>query len=126
MDGMSHDERKAILESATKECEMRGKARDVDGRALHILAERAMRAERERDALITRLRAAEARTAWQPIETADEGPFDEPQLVCMPSGRYAVARYDGRRWWNEDGSPIATPAARMPIPAPPVSEVPRD
>lgn len=72
-----------------------------------------------------RLRAAEARSAWQPIETADEGPFDEPQLVCMPSGRYAVARYDGRRWWHEDGRPIATPSARMPLPAPPASEVPR-
>ena len=65
-------------------------------------------------ALITRLRATEARTAWQPIETC-------------PRGEWVLL------WWPPHGvitgQAHATRRPRcthwQPLPAPPASEVPR-
>ena len=44
---------------------------------------------REHDALITRLRAAEARTAWQPIETAPLWPDRSPTPLWIVGQRVA-------------------------------------
>ena len=68
-------------------------------------------------ALITRLRAAEARTAWQPIETA-------PRDCCVIGwadewARPDVAWYCAGAWWSGCGSPCPEITHWMPLPAAP-------
>ena len=71
-------------------------------------------------ALITRLRAAEARTAWQPIETAPHG---EWVLVYGTRFRAALpsvepARLDEYGWADKGGYSVR-PTHWMPLPAAP-------
>ena len=68
-------------------------------------------------ALITRLRAAEARTAWQPIETA-------PRDCCVIGwadewARPDVAWYCAGAWWSGCGSPCPEITHWQPLPAAP-------
>ena len=68
-------------------------------------------------ALITRLRAAEARTAWQPIETA-------PSDCCVIGwadewARPDVAWYCAGAWWSGCGSPCPEITHWQPLPAAP-------
>ena len=68
-------------------------------------------------ALITRLRAAEARTAWQPIETA-------PRDCCVIAwadewARPDVAWYCAGAWWSGCGSPCPEITHWQPLPAAP-------
>ena len=69
-------------------------------------------------ALITRLRAAEARTAWQPIETA---PRDGTLVLAWhPWWMRADAVRCGRSGvWTADGHPVCEPTHWMPLPAAP-------
>ena len=82
-------------------------------------------ASRDLTALITRLRAAEARTAWQPIETAPVGVevmvtwVDRQGLRHMSGGILL-----GTHWWTHGR--VVTPTHWQPLPAPPASEVSRD
>lgn len=67
--------------------------------------------------LITRLRAAEARTAWQPIETA-------PRDCCVIGwadewARPDVAWYCAGAWWSGCGSPCPEITHWQPLPAAP-------
>ena len=71
-------------------------------------------------ALITRLRAAEARTAWQPIETAPHG---EWVLVYGTRFRAALpsvepARLDEYGWADKGGYSVR-PIAWAPLPTAP-------
>ena len=69
-------------------------------------------------ALITRLRAAEARTAWQPIETA---PRDGTLVLAWhPWWMGPDAVRCGRSGvWTADGHPVCEPTHWMPLPAAP-------
>lgn len=70
-------------------------------------------------ALITRLRAAEARSAWQPMETA---PLRQPVLLWLPEwGESAIGYLNGNGEVVIDGEACAIEAAThwMPLPAPP-------
>lgn len=74
-------------------------------------------AARDLTALITRLRAAEARTAWQPIETA-------PRDCCVIAwadewARPDVAWYCAGAWWSGCGSPCPEITHWQPLPAAP-------
>ena len=69
---------------------------------------------REHDALITRLRAAEARTAWQPIETA---PMGERVLALMDGLTIIAAR--GMLGWYDDDDRRVSVTAWAPLPAAP-------
>lgn len=70
---------------------------------------------RERDALITRLRAAEAQTAWQPIETA---PRDGTWVLawCGTSCEQ-ITWTDEDRWGTGEG--WVRPTHWQPLPAAP-------
>ena len=65
-------------------------------------------AARDLTALITRLRAAEARTAWQPIETAPLWPASPPapEVVDVPQPRVLVKRCDEveAEWTSADAT----------------------
>ena len=68
-------------------------------------------------ALITRLRAAEARAAWQPIGTA-------PRDCCVIGwadewARPDVAWYCAGAWWSGCGSPCPEITHWQPLPAAP-------
>ena len=72
-------------------------------------------------ALITRLRAAEARTAWQPIETA---PLDGTAVLVWwlldTSDAGGIACFNGERWTQRDGLPYTwAPTHWQPLPAAP-------
>ena len=75
-------------------------------------------ASRDLGALITRLRAAEARTAWQPIETA---PRDGTLVLAWhPWWMGPDAVRCGRSGvWTADGHPVCEPTHWMPLPAAP-------
>ena len=69
------------------------------------------------DRVVTRLRAAEARTAWQPIETA-------PRDCCVIGwadewARPDVAWYCAGAWWSGCGSPCPEITHWQPLPAAP-------
>jgi hypothetical protein len=49
--------------------------------------------------LITRLRAAEARTAWQPIETAPPPAEEWLRVAWEGCAGYRYARLDEKGWW---------------------------
>ena len=72
------------------------------------------KAARETLALITRLRAAEARTAWQPIETA---PMGERVLALMDGLTIIAAR--GMLGWYDDDDRRVSVTAWAPLPAAP-------
>jgi len=69
-------------------------------------------------ALITRLRAAEARTAWQPIETA---PRDGTLVLAWHPhwGGPDAVRCSSRGQWTADWLPTCAPTHWMPLPAAP-------
>jgi hypothetical protein len=83
------------------------------------------------DRVVTRLRAAEARTAWQPIETApplEEGALGPwVQVWGVRFGRRKpdvhLARLDGIGWGDRDGNSVRpllwAPAMDAPLPAAP-------
>ena len=73
-------------------------------------------------ALITRLRAAEARTAWQPIETAPRADDDAPPWVLglyVGGHVYAVMPLRSGGWMDMDGNRRHAPIAWAPLPAAP-------
>lgn len=68
------------------------------------------------------LRAAEARTAWQPMDTAPR-PFTDV-LVCIANGPSAepncvVAYYVDGCWFVEESQEVYPVIAWMPLPEPP-------
>ena len=69
-------------------------------------------------ALITRLRAAEARTAWQPIETA---PRDGTLVLAWHPhwGGPDAVRCSSRGQWTADWLPTCAPTHWQPLPAAP-------
>lgn len=67
---------------------------------------------RERDALITRLRAAEARTAWQPIETAPMGEW----VAVIDGGLATTGACTDGEWWDRRGVRL-WPTHWQPLPA---------
>lgn len=78
-------------------------------------------------ALIARLRAAEARTAWQPMDTAPSGRMvltsTRHEIVHVHGTRVwhraSLGMSDGHQWYDEHESPMHTPSAWMPLPEPP-------
>jgi hypothetical protein len=67
-----------------------------------------------------RLRAAEARTAWQPIETAPRADDDAPPWVLglyVGGHVYAVMPLRSGGWMDMDGNRRHAPIARAPLPA---------
>ena len=68
--------------------------------------------------LITRLRAAEARTAWQPIETA---PRDGTLVLAWHPhwGGPDAVRCSSRGQWTADWLPTCAPTHWQPLPAAP-------
>ena len=73
--------------------------------------------------LITRLRAAEARTAWQPMETA---PMTLDYILTHGPRGHVVARYCSALGWVDEDDRDVYFTHWQPLPAPPASEVPRD
>lgn len=71
-------------------------------------------------ALITRLRAAEARTAWQPIETA---PLGEWVLGQALTGRVIHCKRTERGWVDDLGYAVPI-AGWVPMPLPTAPEAP--
>jgi len=74
-------------------------------------------------ALITRLRAAEARTAWQPMETA---PMTMDYILTHGPRGHVVARYCSALGWVDEDDRDVYFSHWQPLPAPSASEVPRD
>ena len=68
------------------------------------------------------LRAAEARTAWQPIETA---PMTLDYILTHGPRGHVVTRYCSALGWVDEDDRDVYFTHWQPLPAPPASEVPR-
>ncbi len=90
------------------------------GCTMHVSATGRFVLAADYDALITRLRADEARTAWQPIETAPRADDDAPPWVLglyVGGHVYAVMPLRSGGWMDMDGNRRHAPIAWAPLPA---------